>query len=203
MLWRMYFLMAVTILVVSTAASPGHSQDGPRKIPILGDIPILGVVSVGQAEQAEMLIIIRPVILAEGETTSLSEDQLTITLYKIGPSTDGARCFQNFNLIDELARGINSLNLRPLGDRVLINGREENFDPCFHGWTRIGAIVSGPRVFHFELGTDDEAASGAAQITPLLVSVIGPNGETRTQGRVLTVSPSIFVGNVAIGGEGF
>jgi hypothetical protein len=100
---------------------------------------------------------------------------------------EGVRCSQSFNLTDGWTRGINSFNVRPLSDRVLIKRIEEELDPCFDGWTRMAIIFSGPRVFRFEEGPDNGAASGAAQIIPLLLSVIGENGETRAQGRVYTV----------------
>lgn len=187
MRWKMKFLTAVTMLVVGLAVSPSYSQDNPPKIPILGDIPILAVVSLGQGEQGELGFILRPVIFADGSATSLSAERLTITLHKVSPNTDGARCSQNFNLTDEWTRGINHLNVRPLGDRVVIDPIEEELDPCFYGWTRIVVIVSGPRVFRFEEGTDDGAAGGAAQIIPLLLSVIDENGQTRGDGRVYTV----------------
>jgi hypothetical protein len=47
MRWKMKFLMAVTILVVSTTASPGYSEFLAG-----GEFPILGAVSVGRGEQA-------------------------------------------------------------------------------------------------------------------------------------------------------
>ena len=185
MRWDKHFLTAATLFVMTASAAPSFSQRGSSASFLAGgEIPIIiAFGTVGRDEQLEVLYAAVP------KTTSASVEIgdtafFEIKVTNLGPSFNIAPCSQSLQIYLSVGRGINSLNIKPLSDGVMVNGADPKpfIDSCFDNWTRLALVISvPPHIVQAPPEEDGEATRPGHRVRPLLVSVINLQGQTISQ----------------------